>query len=177
MTERKNETNRVEIIQRRNKLKEKVVAATLDAAANGTGFIDPQAIKRAQSVIDNGQDTFILELKKSLETLTENWKALKSAGVNDNEAIHQIHRLSNHIKDMAGTFGNPLMDDFGESLRDFSDRIDMTNPAHITIAQAHIDVMWIAFTRDIRDIDAREAVELKAVLERAIEKYSPSAAE
>lgn len=172
MTEQINELNRVEIIHRRNKLKEKVVAATIDASGTGGGFIDPEAIKRAQAVIDDGQDTFILELKKSLETLTETWGELKKSGQNDKDAINEIHRLSNHIKDMAGTFSNPLMDDFGGSLRDFSDQIDVSKPEHITIVQAHIDVMWIAFTRDIRDIDAQEAVQLKAVLQQAIEKYS-----
>lgn len=165
----------VEIIHRRNKLKEKVVAAGVSLSAAGGGFIDPEAIARAQAVIDGGQDTFILELKKSLESLGQIWTKLKQSGHNDDQAIEEIHRLSNHIKDMAGTFGNGLMDDFGGSLRDFSDQIDVSKKAHITIVQAHIDVMWIAFTRDIRDIDAREAVELRAVLQQAIEKYTLAA--
>lgn len=163
----------VEIIHRKNRLKEKVIEAGSMAGA-GSGFIDPEAIMRAQEVIDGGQDTFMDELKRSLEALVSIWTSLKKGGVNDADKIEEIHRLSNHIKDMAGTFGNGLMDDFGQSLRDFSDSIDITKKAHITIVQAHIDVMMIAFTQDIRDIDTREAVELKSVLEQAIHKYAPT---
>jgi chemotaxis protein histidine kinase CheA len=160
----------VEIIHRRNRLKEKVVET--GHGASGAGFIDPEAIRRAQAVIDNGQDLFIAELQKSLETLTALWKTMKKERKNEPGKIGEIHRLSNHIKDMAGTFGNTLMDEFGESLRDFSDQIDLSRKEHITIVQAHIDVMWIAFTKDIQDIDTEEAVELKTVLTRAIEKYA-----
>ncbi|MCD8526348.1 MAG: hypothetical protein LRY76_07015 [Alphaproteobacteria bacterium] len=160
----------VEIIHRRNRLKEKVIEA--GQSGSGPGFIDPEAIRRAQNVIDNGQDTFMTELKRSLNELTAIWENLKTSQSQSVEKIKDIHRIANHIKDMAATFKNALMDDFGTSLRDFSDRIDITKPEHITIAQAHIDVMWIAFTKDIKDIDAREAVELKRVLEQAIQKYS-----
>lgn len=161
----------VEIIHRRNRLKEKVVEEGMSLSQNG--FIDPAAIRRAQAVIDNGQDRFLTELKRSLEELTALWNELKAGKATSLEARHDLHRMANHIKDMAATFGNGLMDDFGCSLRDFSDQLDITKKEHITIAQAHIDVMWIAFSKDIQDIDTREAMELKNVLTRAIEKYTP----
>lgn len=162
----------VEIIHRRNHLKEKVVEDSAGLSKNG--FIDPDAIRRAQAVIDNSQDKFTTELQSSLEDLTTIWVSLKKDGVNDPDMIEEIHRLSNHIKDMAATFGNGLMDDFGKSLRDFADHLDITNKAHVTIVQAHIDVMWVAFKRDIRDINDQEAVELKKVLAQAIEKHAPA---
>lgn len=162
----------VEIIHRKNRLKEKVIEA--GQASPSSGFIDPASIKRAQQVIDNGQGIFMEELKKSLDALIILWSNHKKSGKNDPEKNEEIHRLSNHIKDMAATFGNELMNGFGQSLRDFSDCIDITQKVHITIVQAHIDVMMIAFTRDIRDIKTPEAIELKAVVEQAIQKYASS---
>lgn len=165
-------TPEVEIIHRRNRLKEKVVEE--GQMLSGQGFIDPEAIRRAQAIINNGQDKFIVELKRALEELIKTWTELKTEKVHDQDKINDIHRLANHIKDMAGTFGNRLMDDFGESLRDFSDQIDLSRKEHVIIVQAHIDVMWIAFTKDIQDIDTQEAVQLKTMLSQAIEKYAPS---
>ena len=60
---------------------------------------------------------------------------------------------------------------FSKSLRDFSERIDIANKNHITIGQAHLDVMMITVHEKIKEEDAPKAEELKAVLDQAIKKY------
>lgn len=165
----------VVIINKKNRLKEKVVRDTANASVCAKGFLDPESIKRAQKVIDDGQESYKEELKENLEELVYCWSTMK----NETEADHDIktvkkdfHRLSNHIADVAGTFGYDLMAYFGKSLRDFNDNLNPQDKNHRIIVQAHVDVMLIAKQNDLKSADSPEAKELINVVSKAIQKYS-----
>ncbi|HEY8191281.1 MAG TPA: hypothetical protein VIG74_02560, partial [Alphaproteobacteria bacterium] len=83
-----------------------------------------------------------------------------------------LYNYANNVNDMAETYGYGLMAHFGKSLRDFCEYIDVVNPAHHVIAQAHIDVMKIVYNENIRDHGNPKAEELKMIVAKAIEKYS-----
>ena len=68
----------VEIIHRINHLKRKVVADTKRASMLGEGRIDPDAIERAQAVIDDSQDEYLDEVESIFGDLTKAWSELKS---------------------------------------------------------------------------------------------------
>jgi len=74
--------------------------------------------------------------------------------------------------DLASVYDYSLMAHLGKSLRDFSEKIDPCNPAHQTIVQAHINVMWSAYNENIKEQDGKKAEELQLVLAQAIQKYS-----
>lgn len=158
----------VEIIHRINHLKRKVVADTKRASMLGEGRIDPDAIERAQAVIDDSQDEYLDEVESIFGDLTKAWGELKSG---EHQAVNQVQVYSNRITDLASTYGFDLMRYFSKSLRDFSERIDIANKNHITIGQAHLDVMMITVHEKIKEEDAPKAEELKAVLDQAIKKY------
>lgn len=166
--------NDVEIIHRKNRLKEKV---SVGGVSSGKGFIDPQHIKNAQKVIEDGGDAYQKEIEKTLHRLLATWAELQKMTSQDSgykEKLDEIHRYTNHIKDIASTFSYNLMDYFAQSLRDFSDFIDVGLAAHVKIVQAHIDVMMVAFQKNIKDDGGVQAQELKKIVAQAITKYSQS---
>lgn len=171
----KNNDDQVIIINKKNRLKEKVVRDTANASAGTKGFLDPESIKRAQKVIDNGQDSYKKELKDNIEELVKCWASMKNDKDNQDDlkvVKKDFHRLSNHIADVAGTFGYDLMAYFGKSLRDFNDNLNPKDKNHIIIVQAHVDVMLIAQQNDLKSADTPEAKELINVVSKAIQKYS-----
>ena len=164
-------TEEVQIIHRKNHLKEKVAEA---GHGDAIGAIDPEAIKRAQAVIEDGGDAYKQEIEKTLNELNIAWTRLKSDAPEThtyNEHLNEIHRFTNHIKDIASTFSYTLMDYFACSLRDFSEHIDTQDSAHVKIVQAHIDVMTIVFHENIKDDGGPKAEELKMIVAQAIDKY------
>ena len=89
-------------------------------------------------------------------------------------AVHgaeELYHYANHIKDLATTFKYALMAHFGTSLRTFAEKIDVHNPAHLTIVQAHLDAMWVAYKANIKDDSDEKAKELEDSVAQAIEKY------
>ncbi|MFP4313428.1 MAG: hypothetical protein ACLFR0_03780 [Alphaproteobacteria bacterium] len=165
----------VVIINRKNRLKEKVVKDTANASMSAKGTLDKEAIKRAQKVIDDGQDSYKQELKDNLQNLVICWTNIKNLDKDDPEIISSkkdFHRLANHIADVAGTFGFDLMAYFGKSLRDFNDNLRVDDKNHLIIVQAHIDVMLVAFQQNLKSADTPEAKELIKTVSQAIQKYS-----
>lgn len=165
-------TEKIKIIQRRNTLKEKVLNGQ---DASKPGFIDPIAIQQAQQVIENGTGAYKQELEKTLTMISSEWSSLKNTNPQDPiypEKIHDLNRYTNHVKDVAGTYGYDLMEYFALSLRNFSESINVSKPEHIQIAQAHIDVMWTTFREDIQHQTLPKALELKKIVAMAIDKFS-----
>lgn len=162
--------DKVEIFHRANRLKLKTGAGLND----GPGFIDPHAVNRAQSVIQTKESLYPKIVEESLKKLETSWKGFKAAA-NDsdrNTFMEQIYHTSNHIKDLASTFNYELMQHFALSLRDFSERIDISKKEHHIIVQAHNDVMWVVYHENIKDQGGPKAEELKLIVAKAIEKYS-----
>lgn len=165
-----NFSEKVKIRHRLNRLKLKAGAAD-DARS---GFIDPLAIQKAQQAIDGQKENYAGEVEGLLVRLDSTWEDLKKEkdAKRVKKMMAELHNFANNIKDMAETFDYRLMSHFGESLRNFCEKINISNEAHHTIVQAHIDVMWIAFKHNIKDEGGPQGQELKAMLARAIEKHS-----
>ncbi len=159
----------VEVIHRINRIKKKVAP---DGNMGAPGFINPDHIKNAQGIIDDGEDTYKKEIASALKQLSTEWAKAKTSPDTSKEVTKEIYRLANYIKDMASTYEYELMDYFGHSLRKFSDQIDVQNKAHQTIVQAHIDVMGVAYSQNIKGQGGEMAKELKLIVGKAIAKYS-----
>ena len=164
-SDRKISKDEIEIIHRVNRLKKKV---STGGVAMGEGYIDPEAVRRAGKVISDTQDSYADEAGRCFADLCNAWSAAKSG---DHKAVYDIGIYTNRIKDMASTYGYEIMAYFSKSLRDFSEKMDPILPAHLTIVQAHIDVMRIALKEKIKAEDEPRAEELKGVLLKAIEKH------
>lgn len=166
-----NFSEKVKVFHRLNRLKLK---AGVDMTDSRQGFIDPLAIHKAQQAIESRKGDYAAEAESLLVQLDSTWEDMKrETDIKKIEKLSvDLHNFSNNIKDMAETFDYMLMGYFGKSLRDFCERLDILNKAHHTIVQAHIDVMNIAFKHDIKDEGGPQGRELKAMLAKAVEKYS-----
>ena len=166
-----NFSDKVKIQHRLNKLKLKAGIAIDDERH---GHIDPKAIKKAQQAIDKGEESYSDEVEIVLVKLDSAWSDLKKQKDAAKIKTHksELYNNANNVKDMAETFHYKLMQHFGESLRDFCEKLDVAKEEHHTIVQAHIDVMWIAFKNNIKDEGGAQGKELQKMLVTAIEKYS-----
>ncbi len=162
----------VEIIHRRNRLKEKIAPET-NHPPEETGCIDPSAIERAGALIRNSQDSYERELQTALGHLDAQWKILKTRPekAREKESRENIHRYANFIKDIASTHDFNLMAHFSESLRNFIDLFTSDNPAHDIIIEAHLDTMDIAAHQNLKDEHTPQAQELKNMLSQAIARH------
>src|SRR5688500_17498318 len=68
---------KVEIFHRINKLKLKAGAALSELGDDKAGFIDPKAVKRAQSAIDKKEAEYTKELESILVKLDSTWDDTK----------------------------------------------------------------------------------------------------
>ncbi len=158
----------IEIFYRVNKLKLKAGAGLHE----GDGYMDRHAVYRAQMVIDCKETLYRNEVEEVLKNLKTAWNKMKSD--NEEEVAHreeELYHYANHVKDLATTYNYQLMGHFGTSLRTFAEKIDVKNPAHLTIVQAHLDVMSIVYKENIKDEGGEKATELKQIVEQAIKKY------
>lgn len=162
---------KVEITHRINRLKLKAGA---DIDDKRVGFIDPLALHKAQQAIDSKEGDYGNELNDVLAKLDSSWDDLQAAKDDKQakRALDQIFNFANNIKDLAETFNYSLMKHFGQSLRDFCKKYDASKEPHRIIMQAHMDVMWIAFEKGIKDEGGPAAKELSLIVAKAIEKHS-----
>lgn len=159
---------KAEVYRRVNKLKLKAGAGLHD----GPGQIDPYAVERAQTVVQKKEHLYRNEVEENLKRMNEAWKKLQS----EDDAVkedgrEELYHYANHIKDIASVYKYELMQHFGQSLREFCEKIDTSKVEHSAIVQAHIDVMNVAYKQNIKDQGGEVADELKTMVEKAIDKY------
>lgn len=159
---------KVEIFHRVNKLKKKT-GASPNAAG---GYIDDRAVARAQQVVKTMEKDYKVEVLRVLQEMDEAWGFVQSAITPDEIAKgHQnLYHSANHVKDLASMYGYDLMQHFARSLRDFAEKIDVDKPKHRVIVQAHVDVMWVTYNKDIKGQGGAAADELKEIVAQAIEQ-------
>ena len=162
-------SKRIEIFHRINRLKIKA-GGTDDSIA---GFIDPDAIRRAQGAIEKKRSEYDKQLEEVMIKIDAAWDDIKNDKKDTRlkSHINKLHNYANNIKDLAETYSYKLMEHFGKSLRDFCEKLDRKKPEHLTIVQAHIDVMWVAYNHEIKDDGGPEAAELRLILAKAIEQH------
>lgn len=166
-----NFSDKIKIQHRLNRLKLKAGVAIDDERL---GYIDPKAIEKAQAAIDSQESSYVGEVEEVLVKLDSTWEDLKNEkdAKKIEKATSRLYNFANNVKDMAETFNYKLMGYFGQSLRDFCEKLDVAHEAHRIIVQAHIDVMWVAFKHNIKDEGGQQASELKNMLAQAISKHS-----
>lgn len=160
---------KVEIYNRINRLKLKAGGD----AAGGPGKLDQNSIDQANTVIEKMSAKYPIEIKRSLEELNAIWAETKVISFDARgENAAKMSNIANQIKDLAGTFGFDLMEYFGESLRDYILNIDLSQKEQIIIVQAHIDVMQVAYSQNLKHQEHPLGEELKQTVATAIAKYS-----
>ncbi len=161
----------VEIYNRVNRLKVKAGGEE----DGGPGKFDQSVIDNANTVITKMASLYPKEIENVLKALDKEWDQLKAT---DDEAekkrlVERLSNTANQIKDLAGTFSYTLMEYFGDSLCTYILETSLDKEEQFIIVQAHVDVMGVAFREGLKDDDGGAvAEELKATVQKAIEKYN-----
>lgn len=159
----------VQVVHRINRLKQKVLDESSQEAA---GYVDSALIRKAQRVIEGSQALYMKHAKTTLDELAEIWRSLKNKTSSEAAAdVQHLGVVSNRLMDMASTYEYDLMSYFAMSLRDFTEKLNLSRQPHHVIVQAHIDVMWIAYNEKLKGEKGKKAEELKTIVNKAIEKF------
>jgi hypothetical protein len=160
---------KVEIYHRVNRLKKKAGGDP----EGGPGYFSADSIHRAQRIIHEKEPEYTDEVKVVIDEISAAWDGVQNnAGEEREKSLEALYHAANHIKDLASLFHYELMKHFGQSLRDFCEKVDPDNKMHHIIVKAHVDVMLVAYNENIHSHGGDKAEELKLIVAKAIEKYS-----
>lgn len=136
----------VEIIQRPNKLREKV-----GGAADGKpGRIDPAAILRANTHVARLADAHTTQTKIDLSDLQEHYRLALSDPENRTAHLRRVVKISDGILTLGKTFGYDLLSEFAHSLNHFLVPISTPTMAQLQVVGLHIDAMHVIVREEMK---------------------------
>jgi hypothetical protein len=136
----------VEIIQRPNKLREKV-GGTTDGKP---GRIDPAAIMRASAHIARLSDAHEAQTKLDLSELQESYRRALAEPQNRPAHLKRIVKISDGILTLGKTFGYDLLSEFAHALNHFLIPLTEPNAAQMQVVGLHIDAMQVLVRENIK---------------------------
>ncbi len=143
---------------------------TSSAENRPPGAIDPDAMRRAEEVIEQLRWTYIRDwAPAAMEELEAAAQGLRLAVANGEAAAAQanrdaILRVTHDMKGQAGTFGLELLQDFAASLHHFARTETPDGARQAELCQAHVFAMRTA----LADVSAEPAGILDQALERKL---------
>lgn len=136
----------VEIIQRPNKLREKV-----GGSADGKpGRIDPAAIMRANSYVARLAEAHEAQTKLDLTDLHEAYRRAMDDVENRPTHLRRIVKISDGILTLGKTFGYDLLSDFAHALNSFLIPLPEPTSAQMQVVGLHIDAMHVLVRDNIK---------------------------
>ena len=162
-------SDRVRYYRFRNKLKEKA-----GGGARQNGFVDDEALKRAESTFAKASAQYPKLVESSISTLADACTETLSKPASQRDAeFKRINTLAHDLKGQGGTFGYPLITTFADSLFKFTGAGARQTDNYVEIVKAHIDAIRAVVTGKIEGDGGDIGRELRLVLEAAIKKYAP----
>lgn len=164
---------KIEIIKLANTLKKKLGMHST-RGKDHEGYIDPEAIKEADRLIEVLCEDCVSSIGTFLINLNRIWKQMKDmeAGEKRAKLSKELFHQSHEIKDISSMCGYDLIAFFAESLRDYVDQTELSVNAQRIIIQAHIDAINVAHKQGIKENGGPAADELMKLVKVAIQKYS-----
>ncbi len=165
----KNEDTTVKMYKMANRLKER---AGLNLPKDSEGFLAPDSIEEADKLIAEVCATSAETIDKHLKTLGDLWENMRSSDPSTRQdTATKVFATAHEIKDIGAMCGYDLIAYFAESLRDYIERTELNLNAQVVIVQAHLDAMKVVHHRGVKKDAGPEAEELKAMVQKAIDKY------
>ena len=165
--------NKVEMYNVPDKLKGKLGLRAAEFK-DEPGYIDPELIKEADSLIDELREECPEKMAGILDEVVKLWDTMKDMPRSDerNNISQEIYILSHEIKDLGALCGHDLAAFFAESLRDYITKTELKIEAQRVIIQAHVDALKVVLLKELKENEGAAAEELKTVVKMAIEKFS-----
>ncbi len=128
---------RVEIIQRPNKLREKV-----GGSSDGKpGRIDPAALSRAATHVGRMAEAHQVQTRIDLTDLQEAFKQAVADPANRSVHIRRVFKISDGIMNLGKMFGYDLLSEFAHHLNSFIINLKEPTAAQMQVVALHIEAM------------------------------------
>lgn len=149
-----------------NMLKQKVGSRSGATA----GQIDPEALLRAQAVIDSKAQDYPDWASKEIDKLYTAYQECVGEGGNAVN-LDKIAGLVHDIRGEGTTYGYPLVTKIGTSLYDFTQAIGGADSAQLEVVKAHIDALKIIIVQRMNGDGGQAGAELLNMLRLAVNKF------
>ena len=155
----------------RNHLKDK---ALMGGGEGGPGRISQTALEKAEAEFDKMAEDYPDWVQGHLRRLYEQHGRCVDTPEKRREHFKTLNQIAHDMKGQGGTFGYPLISQFGDSLYHFTKPKDgqPIEDNEIEIVKAHIDSMKAVISGRIGGDGGEVGRELKQSLDAAIEKYT-----
>jgi hypothetical protein len=154
----------------RNVLKEKAGSADSEPGEAGTISID--AIKAAEAEFQKMSEDYPDWVQSLVDELMESYRRCIDTPELRHERMAAIHDIAHDMKGQGGTFGYPLITDFGESLFKCTHKSEECSDNLVALVKAHVDGMKAVINGRISGDGGETGKELLESLNHAIQKYS-----
>ncbi len=159
----------IQVIRVTNFLKRKLGITFEDAE----GEIPPDKVAEAEKCIKDCAGHAAEKMGEFIELVIQDWNKMRDMDLGDERTriAQNIYINAHEIHDLAGLCGHDLCAYFGERLRDYIGQTDLSVNAQRVISQALVDAIQVVHMKEIKEIDDPSATELKAMVQKAIDKY------
>lgn len=154
----------------RNVLKEK--AGSGDGDPSAQGGISIEAIQAAEAEFQKMSEDYPDWVQSLIDELMESYRRCIDTSELRHEKLAVIHDIAHDMKGQGGTFGYPLITDFGESLYKCTYKSEQCSDNLVGLIKAHIDGMKAVIGGRISGDGGDTGKELLESLNLAIQKYT-----
>ena len=114
--------------------------------------IDPEAVARAEAIVESMRGRFLDWLGKSQAAIADKQAMLNSKTGDYATLLSEIKGVAHEMKGMGGTFGYPLVTRVGGTLEQYLIEREVNGDADLSVVQDHINAigeMMHAFKVDL----------------------------
>lgn len=141
----------------------------LKAKVGSGGGIDPELVKKAESVIDGMQDTFRDRVISEVARIG----ALVTRFVENDEPGHDfaapIFKIAHDLKGQGATFDYPLVTEIGTTLCAYLESLDAPENMKVEVVRAHTDALRAVVTNSVEGEGGEVGTELVSGLRELVE--------
>ena len=153
----------------RNVLKEK---ASSGGEPGEAGEISIESLQAAEAEFQKMAEDYPDWVQSLIEDLYDGYRRCIDTPELRHEKMAIIHDIAHDMKGQGGTFGYPLITDFGESLFKCTHRSEECSDNLVKLVKAHIDGMKAVISERVSGDGGELGQELLESLNMAIQKYT-----
>ncbi len=136
------------------------------------GRVNPEKIKKATKALEKKGQHYTAEIEKVYKKMLGAFLRIQKNDGERSANVKSIHLCANNIKDLTATYNRSLLYELSLSLRDYCEKINPNQPQHLVILKAYIDTIGVTMKQKLMNSNSPEAMELKRIIQKAIEIYA-----
>ena len=154
----------------RNVLKDKASGGAL--APGEKGGIPIEAIQAAEAEFNKMSEDYPDWVQSLIDELSDNYRRCIDTPEIRHEKVAVIHDIAHDMKGQGGTFGYPLITNFGDSLYKCTHKSEEASDNLVELIKAHVDGMKAVISGRVSGDGGEIGQELLVSLDQAVQKSS-----